>query len=848
MRQRQVLIRIIRFILLVLSIVGIFYLIQNWLRRKPLKLHLLAIRDHVEDANLCFGRHINFERYFANRDEQLFLTAYRETRKAVKSGFEKVGLPQDYIDQLQTFLNNYDQSASLRRQYNDQFVVKESQDYADFFSKLEAYPLSGDQIEAIVRDEDNNLVIAGAGTGKTTTISGKVAYLLEKKLALPEELLVISFTKNAVREMYDRCMRFCQHIPAAKELEVRTFNSYGFLVSRNCSPREILLAFNGDDETAKVFLQKRFDELFINDADFQRKAVNFLAFFNRPPRDEFSFESTHDYLTHEQSFKNVTLDGIKVQSKEEMEIGNFFCLFGVNYEYQRHFPLNEEDRNSDHGAYRPDFYLPEYEIWHEHFGIARNGDVPKWFSAPPPFATARDYYHAGIAWKEKIHEKYKTRLIKTYSYENREGNLITNLKKRLVQEGVTFRQRSPEELLELMKKSDHYQDFMDLIYTFLGLMKSNGKTPEQLLTKSDKRLIVFLDVFRPLYATYEIHLRQQSAVDYNDMINHAAQHFRDGKYAKPYKYILVDEFQDMSLGRYKLLQSIRQQNPGVKIYAVGDDWQSIFRFTGSDISIITQFKEQFGFTSQTAVLKTYRFNDQILQTSSSFVQKNPSQIQKQLTAHQPTPEGHVSFEFIPMPSVSGGREQHVNAKSQMVVDILEEIAILQKDATVFLIGRYRFNAPIDLKGISKQFSGLKITYYTAHGVKGMTCDYAILLDVDSGTLGFPSEIADDPLLNHLLHEGDGFENAEERRVFYVAITRARYKNFLVYNENKPSKFLLELQASNGFTTAVVAEKCPKCKGPMVLRKGPYSDFYGCIHYPHCSGKVPIKAKAATAKQ
>jgi DNA helicase-4 len=520
-----------------------------------------------------------------------------------------------------------------------------------------------------------------------------------------------------------------------------------------------------------------------------------------------------------------------------MEIGNFFCLFGINYEYQRHFPLNEEDRNAEYGAYRPDFYLPEYEIWHEHFGIARNGDVPSWFHTRPPFETARDYYHAGIAWKEQVHTKYKTRLIKTYSYENQEGNLVSNLKKRLITEGVTLRQRSPQELLELMKKSDNYKDFMDLIYTFLGLMKSNGKTPEQLQIKNDKRLAVFMDVFKPLYKNYESHLRNLSSVDYNDMINHATEHFLGGKYTKPYKYILVDEFQDMSLGRYKLLQSIRQQNPGVKLYSVGDDWQSIFRFTGSDISIITQFEQQFGVTSQTEVLTTYRFNSDILHTTSSFVQKNPSQIQKKLTSIHKALEGHVSFSFITMPVTSGGREQYAIAKSNKVTNILTEISELQTNACVFLIGRYKHNAPINLGSIKKLFPTLDINFYTAHGVKGMTCDYAILLDVDSGILGFPSEIADDPLLNHLLHEGETFENAEERRVFYVAITRARYKNYLIYNENRPSKFLLELQGRIAPTVKV--KKCPKCDGSLVLRKGPYSEFYGCIHYPQCDGKVPI---------
>jgi DNA helicase-4 len=441
--------------------------------------------------------------------------------------------------------------------------------------------LSPGQIEAIIRDEDNNLIIAGAGTGKTTTISAKVAYLLKKGLAKPEELLIISFTKNAVKETYERCLRFCNEIPEAEKVDVRTFNSFGYFVNRDCSKEELHVAFDGDDQKAKDFLQETFDRLCDEDSQFQKKAINFIAFFNRPERDEFAFKTKDEFIKHEQSFKNVTLDGNKVHSKEEMQIGNFFCLHGVNYEYQKHYPLEPEDRSSSHASYHPDFYLSDYNIWHEHCGIDRDGNVPSWFSVKPGYATGKDYYHALLNWKEGIHRKYNTKLIKTYSFENEEGKLLSNLKKTLTDNGVTLTAREPEEILELVRKSPYYQDFIDLIYTFLGLMKSNGKSPDQIpVGFFDKRLKIFLGIFKPLYLEYEIELAKKSQIDYNDMVNRASSYFENGEFRKRYKYILVDEFQDMSLGRYELLKGVREQNPEVKLYAVGDDWQSIFRFTG----------------------------------------------------------------------------------------------------------------------------------------------------------------------------------------------------------------------------------------------------------------------------
>lgn len=833
---------IVNIILLITSIFGIWYLYKRWRIEKKVRPQLFTLLPTIEEANLAFQSLISEDRYFAHNDEQKFLNKYKETRSNVYSKFRQIGLAKEQVESIAQFIADYDNAASIRKDYNDRFVILEKDKFAYLFDRLEQYPLSDDQVEAIIRDEDNNLVIAGAGTGKTTTISGKVAYLLEKKLATPQELLIISFTKNAVNEMYERSLRFCQGIPNADQLDVRTFNSFGYMVKRHCSADEILLAFDGDDQAAKTFLQENFDRLFLNSADFRKKAVNFLTFFTRPSRDEFAYENKNEYLKHEKSFNNETLDGVKVKSKEEMEIGNFFCLFGLNYEYQKHFPLNEEDRDPTRGPYQPDFYLTDYEIWHEHYGIDSNGDVPKWFATKPPFKTAREYYHAGINWKEGIHKKYNTKFIKTYSHENKSGKLIAKLKERLLEQGVEFKQRTPEELLSMVRKSVYFEEFINLVYTFLGLMKSNGKVPEDfVLVWGERRLKVFIDVFKHLYQAYQDRLRSTNTVDFNDMIIHATQNIIDGAFTKPYKYILVDEFQDMSLGRYELLKALRKQNPDVKLYAVGDDWQSIFRFTGSDISIITEFEKHFGYTSQTSILKTYRFNEQILDVSSRFIQKNPSQIKKQLTANRVAND--VSFSFYGSPLTGVNKETANRIKEEKIIEILTNLVLQNPDATVYLIGRYHHNIPFNYQAIRRRFGKLKIEYYTAHKVKGMTCDYAILLDLDSGPFGFPSEIADDPILGYLLHEGDAFDNAEERRVFYVAITRAKHKNFLFYNIHSPSKFVTELQEELSLGQPMLDEKCPECSGALIKRKGPRGEFYGCVHFPQCNGTLVIKATA-----
>ena len=196
--------------------------------------------------------------------------------------------------------------------------------------------------------------------------------------------------------MFKRTTDFCADVLGDVQLDVRTFNSFGYMVKRHAVQSYFNLAFDGSDEETKAFLQSTFDGLFVNNPEFQKKAVNFIAFFSRPEKDEFDFSSDNDYIKHEEGFKNYTLNGIKVKSKQEMDIGNFLYLYGVNYKYEHPYPLLPEDINFDRGPYLPDFYLPDYEIWHEHYGIDENGNVPKWFSYSPPFKSAKESYNSLI--------------------------------------------------------------------------------------------------------------------------------------------------------------------------------------------------------------------------------------------------------------------------------------------------------------------------------------------------------------------------------------------------------------------------------------------------------------------
>ncbi|WP_316838958.1 UvrD-helicase domain-containing protein [Pedobacter gandavensis] len=777
-------------ILLIILTAGTWYLYQRWQEELQKKDNIQDLLPQIATAQRTIDQKQTKDRYFSGYDEREIRETQAKILNSVPKKYKSYKLERSEIELISRFVATHKNLATIRSSYNEIFIQAESKKYKDYFSNLDQYPLSNDQMRAVICDEDNNLVIAGAGTGKTTTISAKIAYILEKGLARPEELLVISFTKAAVIEMYGRTCVFLKNKEQAEHITFKTFNSFGNMVNRYCNPLPTKIGFDGKDYLAKEFLQKQFDKLFLIDPDFQNRAINFIAFFARPKRNEAEFKTRDEYLKHEKSFRNISLNNIHLKSKEEVMIANFLYVHQVEFKYESFFPLEREDHNPDFQSYAPDFYLPQYNIYHEHFGIDENGEVPEWFQFRPPFHSAKEQYHHGIHWKDTIHQKYGTKLIKTYSFQSRNNSLLRSLKEQLISLGVELNKRPAGEILKNIKESEDFEGFMGLIYTFMNLMKSNNSSVNKLTAeKTDQRLKVFLEVLGPLHQAYEQELSSTASIDYNDMVNNAANFIQNGDYQKKYKYILVDEFQDMSVGRYGLIKALKNANPAAKLYAVGDDWQSIFRFTGSDISMITSFAEHFGVTAYNSVLQTYRFNDQILEVSSGFIQSNPNQLQKQLTS--PYKATLPPFQLLPVPSARSHEELKLR-KWDILVESLTMISRTHAKAEVFLIGRYHHNKPPGILQLQKNFTEVKISYYTAHACKGLTCDVAIILDLDAGVFGFPSEVADDPILNHLLQEGDDFENAEERRLFYVAITRARHQVYFMYNPKNQSKFLEEL--------------------------------------------------------
>mgnify|MGYP000114163693 CR=1 FL=1 len=728
------------------------------------------------------------------------------------------------------------------------FVAAELERWKEFFDTIESKPLTPEQRLSVVVDEDATLVLAGAGSGKTSVITAKAAYLVTAGIRQPEEILLLAFAKNAAEEM-------SQRVEARSGVPVvaRTFHAIAYDIIGIVEGAKPALADHATDDMAFTNLIKQILKDLVHQlSEVSRAIIEFFAHFLVEPKTEWDFRTKHDFYTHMETQDLRTLQGERVKSYEELQIANWLYENGVEYEYE---PVYEH-RVAEIGRrdYQPDFRLVESGIYIEHFGVRRQqmaDGSERLITAP---FVDRDEYLAGMEWKRQVHAEHDTTLVETYSYERQEGRLLTALAEKLAPY-VTLKPRPVDKIYDQIVELKQVDDFSKMLGTFLRKFKSGGYSLQDCERKSEqmnlgKRARAFLDVFAPVFKEYQ--KRLGGRIDFEDMILRAAHYAETGRYKSPFRHILVDEFQDISQSRARLVKALKSQHPDVRVFAVGDDWQSIFRFAGSDIDIMRHFGREFGgrFDGETGVHRTvdlgrtFRSVDQIALAARTFVLRNPAQIDKKIV-----PAGTATEPAIRVVTVSKGEDEE--KLNEVLGALSASVAAEAKPATVLLLGRYRFVEP-DLRGLRRRFPTLKISFRTIHASKGLEADHVILLNADSGRTGFPSEIVDDPLLSLVSPEEEGFENAEERRVMYVAMTRARHTLTILASNARPSAFVTELRKdpAYGISTASGAETegrvCGECGGRLLGVTGKDGRiWYRCEHVRHCGNLLPACTSCGT---
>lgn len=712
----------------------------------------------------------------------------------------------------------FSSAESTRTIHNNAVIENRVKQVYSVIGNVEGRTLDKQQLMAISKRVHNHLVIAGAGTGKTTTIVGLIKYLIKANLYKPHEILVLSFTNASASEMKERI-----HKETSLPIEASTFHKLGINIITsvdNIKPKISML-------NMREFISDKLEVLMKN-PDYLRLLNNYMIHHKVSMKSEFDFKTEKEYKEYLQLNPPITLKRETVKSYGEMEIANFLYLNGIEYVYEKAYEI--DTRTQEYGQYYPDFYLPEYNLYIEYFGIDKNGNPPAYF---------KNDYVSSMKWKRELHKSSSTEMIEAYAYENFDGTLLSELERKLSEKNVVFKPKSQEELWKQV--SDESNNVLDgiiqLIETVINLMKSNRYTindilygNSQLLKSKEVECLALL--ISPIMQSYNDLLCKNSEIDFNDMINMAVDYVKQGKYTNSYKMVIVDEYQDISKARFELLKALRESSD-YDLFCVGDDWQSIYRFAGSDISFIQRFSNYWGPTEISKIETTYRFSQRLIDISGEFIMKNPMQIKKSIRGVQGN-----------SPYVLGAVQAYT--EEYAIKFMLNKLDDLPINSTVFLIGRYTFDVNIirNCEGLSCKYNNvntqtdvvyrnrpdLKISFITAHKSKGLQADYVFIINNKQGRMGFPSKIQDSPILDLLLEQGDNYPYAEERRLFYVAMTRAKQKVILVTIKDKESEFVSELRAEYNEEMNQEAYSCPKCGGKLYRKTGRYGEFYGCENY------------------
>ncbi len=353
-----------------------------------------------------------------------------------------------------------------------------------------------------------------------------------------------------------------------------------------------------------------------------------------------------------------------------------------------------------------------------------------------------------------------------------------------------------------------------------------------------------MSIAKDIYAYYERYLKENNLIDFDDMINQSTEYIKSGKWFKDYKYIIIDEYQDISISRYKLVKALVDQS-AAKILCVGDDWQSIYRFTGSDINLFKDFGEYFGYYELMKIEKNYRNSQDLINIAGSFVMENPLQLKKDLKSD--------SFSLYPV-IIYGYEEKLSVAAIRAIQDIVDrcgdqtDILLLGRnnfdinalqDTPEFTIKNSRNGSVKDI--ICNYYPNLKISFLTAHRSKGLEATNVIIINTRNAITGFPNQMADDDVLSYVLAKPENYPYAEERRLFYVVMTRTKDTTYILTPEKKPSTFVKELvekqqipiRYNNINNDTRENPECPYCGGKLMISKSIHGRFVRCSNFPVC---------------
>jgi DNA helicase IV len=663
--------------------------------------------------------------------------------------------------------------------------------------------LNEKQKEAVLEDNKRVLVLAGAGSGKTKTLIQKLLFQISEKETKPSNILAITFTKNATNEMVDRLIiagdengdyeefisnkditreikeqerrNQVQSKPWISNLTVKTFHSLCYQLLKNSGGVSFDNQFRLliDDQVEEARSEEHRSIAPEKSGDIKHKILlelckdmNYLLKLKRYILDFYVDKSYMDKNISSRTFPNqvfyTTLQGEKVKSKSERDIADWLFRHNLKYEYEP--KINFKDFN-----FRPDFYIPQADLYLEHI-------------SDKSYKTSN---------KEEQFELAGRNCAKTYESMSQDSTLFNLALERIVMGRISDKL----SLIVALKYEEEFKSYGDKIAEFLSMVsrvqsmiKADNISFDDLITKSSahkhERVRVFYELAVPILKGYNNYCINKSYLDFDDLIIQAIELLKKhpdirNAYHERFKFILVDEFQDVNSLQVKLLELLL--TPETQLFCVGDDWQSIYGFRGSEVDYIVNFEKHFPGSKTITLDVNYRSTQTIVGASTEVIRKNKFQINKDIRAHKATPSKIQIYR---------AKETETDGVEYMVgrVRLLKEDGLNQDDILV-LYRRSKMFRPFNE---ALRAAGLKVTGKTIHASKGLEAKVVFIIGLTDGTGGFPDVWLDDVIFRVVKDVKMDMLMEEERRLFYVALTRAKDELYLITQLGSESRFINEI--------------------------------------------------------
>ena len=763
----------------------------------------MNIYSFITEFNILMKK----DKYISKREVDTLLSKYDFILNDI-SKIEDINIKKktEYV------LNNISNIIAVK---NEKFLSSKLIEYKDYFDNMfkgidDNIVLDQEQRLAILTDEDYSLVIAGAGSGKTTTMAAKVKYLVEKMHIKEDKIILLAFTNKACEELQTRINEDFK-----LNVEVLTFHKLGMKFLRKIINKPITIVGPGtfnrvceDYITNVIFKNKEklkdFMETFKGFVFFDDKALSYETF------DEYykyyadkTYELNKDNLKRYCDIRiktrldnNRSISGEVFRSMPEAMIANYFYINSIPYTYEKAYPHKLKEGRS----YIPDFTIDNNgkELYVEYYGLTKyhkNSNYSK---------DEIEFYNKIIDKKRQLHNDYGTDLIELYSEYDYKTNYLIELDKNINKRFITKIPKTYKEVFyKLLYTSREVQYFrvINLFEAFITRFKEKGYSVVDFDTfinnEKNEKLKNQLKYIKEVYIYYENSIHSENKIDFQDMINYAYR-FASRVRNSSFDYIIIDEYQDISRQRYNFAKRISDLFKA-KIVAVGDDWQAIYGFSGSDVELFTKFYELMGYAEIIKIKNTYRNSQELLDVTSDFVSKDQSVFNKVLKSnkHLLKPIEVYYYDY-----------KKEKSKYDSLVSIIKKIYEENNNAKILLLGRfskekdelirsrYFVNGPGD-KVICRKVLNADIDFLTVHKSKGLGYDQVIILNGVNGVYGFPAQVRDEEVLSVLDEQREDNVNfPEERRLFYVALTRTKNKVYILcpyLPMDKRSEFVREIE-------------------------------------------------------